>query len=456
MFFQKKTKNSLTPPSKPKRHREPVDLKSVKQHQKREEQRIRQLEKAQKEKRLGVYIHIPFCKSKCAYCDFYSLPNAEGQMDAYLRALLAQIDEVAPSVEGMTVDSVYIGGGTPSYFGEKRLKELLKRVNKTFQLDKNCEFTVECNPDSVTKGLISTLVKGGVNRISLGMQSAQDDELAAVGRPHTFQQVQEAVELIRKGKIHNLSLDLIYGLPEQSMEDWQQSVEAALVLQPEHLSLYGLTLEEGTPLWNQRETTPMADDDEQASRYLWAVERLAQDGYVQYEISNFAKEGRESRHNLKYWLGEEYVGFGPGAHSDVGGCRYSYLKDLKGYIQAMESGGQIVEESNQMLPQERAREYLIFRLRTRYGVEEEVYRNRYRMNFTPIEEKLRTFAEHGWAVQDGSCWRLTPEGFLVSNQLIGQLLEVQEQATLESTVSYLKRKKETANPSGVHGESIGD
>lgn len=442
MLFGKKTKNNITKPPKPKRHREPVDLKNVKQHQKRQEQRIRQLERERRNKRLGVYIHIPFCKSKCAYCDFYSLPHAEGQMDAYLKALLAQIDEVAPSIEGMTVDTVYIGGGTPSYFGEKRLKELLKQVNKTFHLDKNVEFTVECNPDSVTKSLIKTLVKGGVNRISLGVQSAQEDELAAVGRPHSFEQTKAAVEIIRKGKIQNLSLDLIYGLPEQSMEDWQKSVEAAVALKPEHLSLYALTLEEGTPLWDRRETTPMANDDEQADRYLWAVEYLSRMNYRQYEISNFAKEGYESRHNLKYWMGEEYVGFGPGAHSDMGGCRYSYIRDLKGYIQGMTSGGQIVEESNQILPQERGREYLIFRMRTIFGIEEAVYRNQYRMNWTPIGEKLRDFAEHGWAVEEGGVWHFTPEGFLLSNQLIGQLLEVQEKATLETTVAYLKRKKE--------------
>lgn len=447
MLFGKKTKNKLTKPSKPQRHREPVDLKSVKQHQKREDQRIRQRERERRNKHMGVYIHIPFCKSKCAYCDFYSLPHAEGQMDAYLKALLTQIDEVAPSVEGMSVDTVYIGGGTPSYFGEKRLKELLKKVNKTFHLEKDCEFTIECNPDSVSKSLLRTLVKGGVNRISLGVQSAQDDELTAVGRPHDFAQVQEAVTLIRKAKIQNLSLDLIYGLPEQSMEDWQASVNAAIALKPEHLSLYGLTLEEGTPLYARRETIPMADEDEQANRYLWAVERLRQMDYQQYEISNFARPGRESRHNLKYWMGEEYIGFGPGAHSDMGGCRYSYIRDLKGYIEGMTSGGQLVEESNRILPQERGREYLIFRMRTIYGIDEETYRNKYRMNWTPVEEKLREFHSHGWAVEEQGKWHFTPEGFLVSNQLIGQLLEVQEQATLETTVAYLRQKKEAESSS---------
>lgn len=442
MLFGKKTKNNITKPPKVKRHREPVDLKNVKQHQKREEQRIRALEQELRNKRFGIYIHIPFCKSKCDYCDFYSLPHAEGQMDAYLKALMAQMDEVAPSVEGMVANTVYIGGGTPSFFGEKRLKKLLKHIEKRFSLDKNTEFTVECNPDSVTKGLVKALVGGGVNRISLGVQSAHDDELKAVGRPHTFAQVQEAVALLRKHQVANLSLDLIYGLPEQSMEDWQESVRAVLDLNPEHISLYALTLEEGTPLWKRRETTPMADDDELADRYLWAVDCLEQAGYHQYEISNFAKEGRESRHNLKYWMGEEYIGFGPGAHSDMGGVRYSYVRDLKAYIQAMTSGGQIVDESNRIYPQERGREYLIFRMRTIYGINEETYRNKYRMNWAPIGEKLAEFTGHGWAVREDGNWHFTPEGFLISNALIGQLLEVQEQATLETTVEYLRRKKE--------------
>lgn len=428
MFGKRKRPSAPKPPQPPKqRHQKPVaSLKSVRQYQKREEKRIRELEKGLKDQRLGLYIHIPFCKSKCAYCDFYSLPGYESRMDAYAKALSANLTEMSASVSSRTVDTVYIGGGTPSIFGEKRLKELLRIVEKTYHLDKNCEITMECNPESVTSGLIRTVRKAGVNRISLGMQSAQDDELKAVSRPHSMAQVQRAVTIIRKEKISNLSLDLIYGLPEQSMLNWKNSVEAAIALGPEHLSLYALTLEEGTPLWNRRDTVPMADDDELAERYLWAVRRLEIAGYRQYEISNFAKPGYESRHNQKYWRGEEYVGFGPAAHSDFGGCRYSYIADLEGYIDGMSSGRQIVADSDQIPEKERAREYLMLRLRTVEGVQGDEYHDRFLMAFAPIEAKLKEYASHGWALYQEGRWHFTPEGFLLSNQLIGKILEIQE------------------------------
>lgn len=429
MFGRKTYQSSRSSPQPPKpRHQKPVlDLKTVRRHQKREEKRIKELEKGLKEQRLGLYLHIPFCKSKCAYCDFYSLAGHEPRMDAYLNALTANIREMATAAAGRMVDTVYIGGGTPSFFGEKRLKALIKVVTKSFVLDKDLEFTVECNPESVTLPLIKTLYKLGVNRISLGMQSAQDAELKAVGRPHTFEQVQKAVELIRKAKIDNLSLDLIYGLPEQSMEHWKQNVEAALALYPEHLSLYALTLEEGTPLWKSKEAgrVTLANDDELADRYLWAVDRLKAAGYEQYEISNFCRPGHPSRHNLKYWRGEEYVGLGPAAHSDYGGCRYSYVPNLEAYIDGMMSGKPIVEESEQIPEKERAREYLMLRLRTVEGICSQEY-SRFRMSFVPIEEQLHRFAAEGWSVQEGGRWHFTPKGFLLSNTLIGSILDAQE------------------------------
>lgn len=440
-MFGRKTYQSARSASQPpkKRHQKPVlNLKTIRRHQKREEKRIKELEKGLKEKRLGLYIHIPFCKSKCAYCDFYSLPNREVRMDAYASALSANIQEMAEAAAGRTVDTVYIGGGTPSFFGEKRLKGLVKLISKVFQLDKDCEFTVECNPESVTLPLVKTLQKNGVNRISLGMQSAQEAELKAVHRPHTFEQVQKAVELIRKAKIENLSLDLIYGLPEQTMESWKVNVEAAIALAPEHLSLYALTLEEGTPLWKSVEQgkVSVADDDALADRYLWAVDRLKTAGFEQYEISNFCRPGHPSRHNLKYWRGEEYVGLGPAAHSDYGGCRYSYVSDLEAYIEGMTTGKPIVEESEQIPEKERAREYLMLCLRTVEGISAEEY-SRFRMSFLPIEEQMKQFEEQGWAVCQKNRWHFTPKGFLLSNTLIGAVLEAQEADMMKnSAVSF--------------------
>ena len=438
LFFKKKPVNQTTPLPR-QRHQKPVSgLRTVKRHQRQEERRIRALEKGLQERRLGIYLHIPFCKHKCAYCDFYSLPGREDKMDQCLKALCANLTEMVSSVQAHAVDTVYIGGGTPSFFGEKRLKELLNTVKKTFRLTRDCEITVECNPESVTLKLVRTLRRCGVNRISLGMQSANDAELRSVGRIHDFAQVRTAVELIRKGGIKNLSLDLIYGLPGQSRENWQHSVEEALALAPEHLSLYALTLEEGTPLFQRQSALDLADDDELAERYLWAVDRLAQAGYVQYEISNFAREGYESRHNLKYWLGEEYIGFGPGAHSDFGGVRYSYVADLDAYLTGVSDGSPIVAESEHIPQSERAREYLIFRLRTTRGITSSEFQERTRLDFAPLQAKLEEFAARGWARSEGQQgggrrWWFTPEGFLLSNQLIGELLEVLEQQQIRGT-----------------------
>lgn len=395
---------------------------------------------------LGLYIHIPFCRSKCAYCDFYSLSGKEARMDDYQRALLAHLEESAPFAGAYTVDTVYFGGGTPSFYGDKRLIELLKCIRKKFRVDKDAEITLEANPDSVDLKMLKRLRKAGFNRISLGVQSADDCQLSSLGRPHTFQQARGAVEAARKAGFENLSLDLIYGLPGQTLESWQDTVEQVLSLEPEHISAYGLKVEEGTPLYTRVENgESIPDDDMQADCYLWTVERLEQAGYRQYEISNFAREGRLSRHNYKYWMTQPYMGFGPGAHSDFGERRYSFVRDLEGYIKGVLEGGSIVDEDDPIPLSERSGEYLMLRLRTVRGIEEWEYHRNYRMNFAPIEQKLLEYEGQGLACRDGGRWRLTPQGFLVSNYIIGSLLELQEQATLADTLARLKQTPSTKN-----------
>ena len=394
--------------------------------------------------KLGIYIHIPFCKSKCDYCDFYSLAGAEDRMDAYQKALLAHMKETSLVAGKILVDTVYFGGGTPSYYGEKRLRELLKAIKKLFRVEKDAEITLEANPDSVTVQSLKALRRAGFNRISIGLQSACPEELSDIHRPHSVQQGDAAVAAARAAKLQNLSLDLIYGLPGQSEESWHATVEHALSLNPEHLSCYGLKVEDGTPLAarvGRGEVLP--NDDAQAEMYLWTVERLKQAGYEQYEISNFAKPGYESRHNLRYWLMRPYVGFGPGAHSDFGGRRYAWIRDLDGYIKGVLEGGELLESQDLIPQRERGGEYLMLRLRTALGIEEWEYRRTYFMDFTPIEARLKEFAAQGWAEQtEEGRWRLTPKGFLVSNQLIGDLLERQEQMSLSELLPKVKKLKE--------------
>lgn len=374
---------------------------------------------------LGLYIHIPFCRQKCKYCDFYSMPDAENRMDEYVRALCAHLIEIAPRAEMHLVDTVYFGGGTPSYLGLKHLKTILSTIEKHYTLAKDAEITLEANPDSAGDWkALRALRRAGFNRISLGMQSAVDAELCAVGRIHTFDQVKAAVEAVRRAKIKNLSLDLIYGLPGQTLESFETSLRAAAELAPEHISCYGLKLEEGTPLYAERGMLPLADDDLQADMYLLAVSFLKEMGYAQYEISNFAKPGFASRHNLKYWRLNEYAGFGPGAHSDFGGVRYSFDRDLDAYINGVLHGGRMPVESEELPNWTRDTEYLMLRLRTVEGVDPRYYENTFRQRFSVFLPLLTQYTANGLAAQDAKgCWHFTPRGFLLSNTLIGQLLD---------------------------------
>ena len=373
---------------------------------------------------LGLYIHIPFCRQKCSYCDFYSLAGREDRMDDYTAALRAHLAEAGPFVSGYTVDTVYFGGGTPSCLGEKRLARLLKLIEKKYRLAREPEVTLEANPDSAGDWkALRALRKAGFNRLSLGMQAADDGLLREIGRIHTMGQVRAAVEAARKAGFQNLSLDLIYGLPGQALSQWRESLSAAVDLEPEHLSCYGLKVEEGTPLFARRESADLPDDDAQAEMYLYAVEFLAQYGYRQYEISNFAKPGRESRHNLKYWTLGEYAGFGPGAHSDFGGARYAYERNLEGYIRGVRDHTPMLSESERIPPLERDTEWLMLRARTVQGLDPKEFETRFRRRFTCFLPFLEECRRSGYAVEEAGCWRLTPKGFLVSNQIIGGLLD---------------------------------
>ncbi len=375
-------------------------------------------------KPLGLYIHIPFCKRKCTYCDFYSLPDGEERMDAYTDALCAHLTEMAPYAAGYLADTVYFGGGTPSYLGEKRLTKIIKTVLKRYHLARDVEITLEANPDTAGDWkMLRGLRKAGFDRISLGMQSASDRELGELGRVHTADQTAAAVAAARKAGFQNLSLDLIYGLPGQTLEQWRGNLAAAVALEPEHLSCYGLKVEEGTPLYDRLEPADLPGDDVQVDMYLHTVEYLARQGYRQYEISNFAKDGFASRHNLKYWTLGEYIGFGPGAHSDLGGVRYAYERDLEVYIRGVREHASMLSENDRIPPMDRDIEWLMLGLRTIRGLDPKEFENRFRRRFRCFLPFLEQCREAGYAVLEAGRWHLTPRGFLVSNQVIGGVLD---------------------------------
>ena len=383
-------------------------------------------------KTLGLYIHIPFCRSKCQYCDFYSLGGSRDRklVDDYMQALAVHFKETGARATDYVVDTVYFGGGTPSFFGADNLRRIFAEALHRFRVDKDAEITFEANPDSVNPTLLRKLRAEGFNRISLGVQNDHDDMLRKLGRPHNYEQARTAVRNARDAGFDTLSLDLMYGLPSQSVSQWEETLAHVLELKPDHMSCYGLKVEENTPLYSYAEQANLPGDDEQAEMYLKTVELLEQAGFRQYEISNFAKPDFESRHNLKYWLGEEYIGFGPSASSDFAGKRYTNNPDIENYIRGvLRQDVPILSECETIPARERAGEYLMLRLRTTHGIEAEEYEKQYLMPFAPLQRVIDKLVEQGLFRQDGPRWVLTPRGFLLSNQVIVMLQQAQERST---------------------------
>ncbi|MBR4304376.1 MAG: radical SAM family heme chaperone HemW [Clostridia bacterium] len=375
------------------------------------------------DKHLGIYVHIPFCRKKCDYCDFYSVcAYDDNLLDRYLKALVKQLDDYTLGGSRYTVDTLYIGGGTPSVFGGKRLAALVKEVGKRFDFTRDVEITVEVNPESADKALFKQLKKAGVNRISMGVQSSCDSQLAALGRLHDFKTAENAVLLCRKYCINNISLDLMYGLEGQSMDSWLESVEAIAALDPMHISCYALTLEEHTPMYRRDPVLP--DDDTVADMYLAAVDKLGALGYEQYEISNFSRRGYRSAHNSRYWDLRPYIGIGAAAHSFFGDKRYSTVRDIDRYINGILSGDSVVDEADDVAVKNRSGEYIMLRLRTSDGIDEAEFSRRFGSEFDNYAEKLKKYIPTGHAECGGGVYRLTPKGFFISNTIICDVLDI--------------------------------
>ena len=320
---------------------------------------------------LGLYIHIPFCKRKCGYCDFLSFPAGEEVMEAYVRALKNEI--AAKGRDGRrTVDTVYFGGGTPSLLPVRMLADLLKTVAEAFSVTEDAEVTLECNPGTLegkdTRVLFSGEAGLAVNRCSLGAQSFDDAELELLGRIHRSEDTVRAVSALREAGAQNLSLDLISALPGQDREAAQRSVRSALALAPEHLSLYSLILEEGTPFYERYAGQPGLLPPEETERAMYhdAQDLLASRGYRQYELSNFSLPGRESRHNLRYWKREDYLGFGLGAASMTGNVRWKNTGSLKVYLSC--GGNAPLEDRHELTVKEQMEEFMFLGLRMSSGV----------------------------------------------------------------------------------------
>ena len=379
---------------------------------------------------LGIYIHVPFCRSKCQYCDFYSLTTKDDKlMDSYLQAMTMHIKEAGALAPNHRVDTVYFGGGTPTFFGADGMASIMSAIRRSFDVASDAEITFEANPDSISDRLLRRLRGEGFNRVSLGIQTDDDEVLKKLGRPHSYAQAMSAFHRIRKAGFRNISVDLMYGLPGQTLSAWQSTLENVLTLNPEHISCYGLKLEPGTPMYDYRDYAKLPDDDAQADMYLAAVEILKSHGFRQYEISNFARKGLYSRHNMKYWTGGEYLGFGPSASSDFAGKRFTLVRSLPAYIKGIREQGIIIDEVQEIPMRERAGEYLMMRLRTVSGISAEDYERMFLLSFEPIAEQLERNRQLGYAARtEDNRWHLTPKGFLISNTIISDLLVAQDKS----------------------------
>ena len=286
----------------------------------------------------SVYIHIPFCIHRCAYCDFNTYAGQEAYIPAYIDALVREIETIsALNPDSVPVHTIFFGGGTPSLVPTRGLHAVMDALRQAYPLTANLEATLEANPGTVSARSLAEMRNAGLNRLSFGVQSANPDELRMLERAHDFFDVIQSVQWARQAGFSSLNLDLIYGLPEQSLANWQNSLKRIIDLSPEHISMYALTLEHGTPFgrWASRGLLPIPDSDLAAEMYEWADQFLTGLGYRQYEISNWALPGCESRHNLQYWRNLSYFGFGAGAHGSIDGVRYSNVLRIKTYIERL-------------------------------------------------------------------------------------------------------------------------
>ena len=376
-------------------------------------------------KTLGLYIHIPFCRSKCLYCDFCSFPRQdEDRMVEYVAALGRDLQRHAPACSEYVVDTVFLGGGTPTTLPAYLLKELMGQIYKYYNVAPNAEITAECNPVTGERELFARMRAAGINRLSIGLQSAHEKELKALGRLHNFDVFATCFADARAAGFENISVDVMSGIPHQTPESRRETLQKVLELAPEHISSYDLIIEEGTPFARRVDTLALPDEDATRRMYLEGIEFLAANGYAQYEISNFARPGYESRHNLKYWNCDEYLGFGVAAHSDFGGVRFGNSRDIEEYL----ADRDITEENTIPDQAERISEYIMLRFRLCEGVNIPLFESRFGVSFDgTFGKKLEPFEAQGLVLRDGERCCFSKEGMLVSNTILSDILDFASQ-----------------------------
>lgn len=368
---------------------------------------------------LELYIHIPFCIRKCNYCDFLSFPETESGIAQYCHALKEEIKRTGDQAEGIGVRSVFIGGGTPSILEAEQITEIMTCIRNNFSIEKNAEITIESNPGTLNAEKLNCYHELGINRLSIGLQSTDDDCLRRLGRIHTFQEFEKNYEQARKSGFQNINIDLMSGLPGQSLRGYEDTLNRVTELKPEHISSYSLIIEEGTPFYKSDSVLQqLPDEDTERKMYERTKEILAQQGYERYEISNYARQGRECIHNLGYWEQVPYLGMGLGASSFYNGARFSNERNFRKYLSTPYLPFEHREDYVQVSREEQMEDTMIFGLRKMKGISVSEFEREFG---TPIWEMygsvIERYSNLGLLIQEGDVLRLTDAGIDVSNRI---------------------------------------
>lgn len=379
-------------------------------------------------RKLELYIHIPFCVKKCAYCDFLSGPASRERIEEYIQALKKEIESYRKFAEDYEVSTVFFGGGTPSLLSSEQMEMIMGAIKHIFLLQENAEITMEANPGTVTEERLKAYKKAEINRLSFGLQSAKNEELTILGRIHTFEEFLESYEIARKAGFSNINVDLISAIPKQTLESWEETLTTIIELEPEHISAYSLIVEEGTPFaelygedgkWEEM----LPDEEEERNMYRKTEEMLRRAGYHRYEISNYAKRGYECRHNLGYWDRTEYLGLGLGASSFLNQTRFHNTEDMERYLKNAKEHENIHEEIEHLKVQEQMEEFIFLGLRKMKGIAETEFAEAFGTDIWECYGKnIRRVIQNGLLEQENGYLRLTKKGIDVSNYVFAEIL----------------------------------
>ena len=372
-------------------------------------------------KEVALYIHIPFCKQKCFYCDFPSYARKDDLMSDYIEALLIELKE---KIKDYEVRSLFIGGGTPSYLNEENLSKLMKGI-KNINFIEDAEKTIECNPGTVSEEKFNIMKGGGINRLSFGLQTTKNNLLKGIGRIHTFEAFKYNYNLARSVGFNNINIDMMFGLPTQSVKDWTDSLEEVAKLNPEHISAYSLIIEEGTPFYKlyNEDKLKLPSEEEEREMYKKCKNILIENGYHQYEISNYAKEGKECLHNEVYWMCNEYIGVGASSSSYIDGKRIKNIDDLREYIKRIGSGKSIVDEEIINTKNDNIEEFMFMGLRMNCGIEEEEFKRRFHTDVDNVyKDVIEGNINKGLLERKRGRIYLTDKGIELSNMVMSDMI----------------------------------